>query len=280
VTTIRETWIRGAERLAAAGIDSPRLDARVLLAHTMNLASGESLSSREPSAEELARYGALLERRLAREPVAYIIGVREFWSLPFAVGPGVLIPRPETETLIEQAERFFPDRSESLQALDLGTGSGAILISFLKDYPEARGTGIDRSPEALVWARRNADALGVAGRSVWLEGGWDTAAGKTYDLIFANPPYLALEERSGLAPEVGAHEPPEALFAGPEGLESYRALAPVLAAVLSPQGLAILELGAGQADAVSGVLRTYGLEIRTIAPDLAGVPRALVAGRT
>jgi len=279
VTTIRETWIRGAERLAAVGIDSARLDARVLLAHTMNLTPGESVSSREPSAEELARYEELLERRRAREPVAYIIGEREFWSLPFAVGPGVLVPRPETETLLEQAQRFFRDESESLEVLDLGTGSGAILIAFLKTYPQARGTGIDASPEALVWARRNAEALGMAGRSAWREGGWDAAMGQAFDLIFANPPYLALDERARLAPEVGRYEPSEALFAGPEGLESYRALAPVLAAVLRPQGLAILELGAGQGEAVSGILGSYGLEIRTIAPDLAGIPRALVAGR-
>jgi release factor glutamine methyltransferase len=280
VTTIRETWIRGAERLAAAGIDSARLDARVLLAHTMNLSPGESVSSREPTADELSRYQELLERRVVREPVAYIIGEREFWSLPFAVGPGVLIPRPETETLIEQAQRFFSDKSESLEVLDLGTGSGAILIAFLKDYPQARGTGIDRSPAALAWARRNAEALGVAGRTVWREGDWDAARGGTYDLIFANPPYLALGESSGLAPEIGNHEPPQALFAGPDGVEAYQALAPVLGAVLRPQGLAILELGAGQANAVSAILRPYGLEIRAIAPDLEGVPRALVAGRT
>lgn len=280
MTTIRETWIRGAERLVAAGIDSARLDARVLVAHAMNLTPGESVSSREPSAEELARYEDLLARRIAREPVAYIVGEREFWSLPFAVGPGVLIPRPETETLLEQAQHFLPDRSESLEVLDLGTGSGAILIAFLKDYPQARGVGIDRSSKALGWARRNGEVLGVAGRVEWVEGDWKAATGRTYDLIFANPPYLTLGERSGLAPEVGGHEPPEALFAGPEGLESYRALAPVLAAVLAPQGLAILEVGAGQAEAVNAILRAYGLEIRAVAPDLAGIPRALVAGRT
>ena len=245
----------------------------------MNLTPGESVSSREPSAEELARYEELLERRRAREPVAYIIGEREFWSFPFAVGPGVLIPRPETETLTRAGTALLSGQERIAEVLDLGTGSGAILIAFLKTYPQARGTGIDASPEALAWARRNAEALGVAGRAAWREGGWDAAMGQAYDLIFANPPYLALDERAGLAPEVGRYEPSEALFAGPEGLESYRALAPVLATVLRPQGLAILELGAGQGEAVSGILGPYGLEIRAIAPDLGGIPRALVAGR-
>jgi release factor glutamine methyltransferase len=279
VSTIREAWIRGAERLAAAGIDSARLDARVLLAHTMNLSSGESVSAREPSADEMARYEELLARRAAREPVAYITGEREFWSLPFAVGPGVLIPRPETETLLEEAARHFPDRGQPLEVLDLGTGSGAILIAFLRDYPAARGTGIDRSPEALSWARRNAGQLGVAGRSTWNIGGWEAALGGSYDLIFSNPPYLASREAAGLAPEIAAHEPQEALLAGPEGLEAYRAIAPVAAATLRPGGRVIVEVGMGQAEPVTGIFRAQALEIMGVTPDLAGIPRALVAGR-
>lgn len=277
--TIREAWIRGAERLAAAGIDSARLDARVLLAHTMNLSPGESVSAREPSPEELARYDELLARRAAREPVAYIIGEREFWSLSFAVGPGVLIPRPETETLLEQAAKLFPDRHRPLEVLDLGTGSGAILIAFLKDFPAAKGVGIDQSEEALSWARRNAEQLGVIKRSTWNRGGWEAALGGSYDLIFSNPPYLAAAETAALAPEVAAHEPSEALVAGPEGLEAYRAIAPVAAATLRPGGRLIAEVGAGQAGAVERIFLSQGLEIVGVAPDLAGIPRAVVAGR-
>jgi len=279
VTTIRDAWIKGAERLAAEGIDSARLDARVLLAHTMNLSVGESISGREPSREELARYGELLERRIAREPVAYITGEREFWSLPFAVGPGVLVPRPETETLLEAAARIFPDHNRPLEVLDLGTGSGAILIAFLTDYPQARGTGIDRSEEALGWARRNADRLGVVNRSTWNTGGWDAALGRDYDLIFSNPPYLALGEAAGLAPEIAGYEPWGALFAGPDGLDAYRALAPVAASTLKPGGRTILEIGAGQEAAVRELLLGYRLEIMAVLPDLAGIPRAIVAGR-
>jgi release factor glutamine methyltransferase len=279
VSAIREVWIRGAERLAAAGIDSARLDARVLLAHVMNLTPGESIAAREPSPEELARFEALLARRAAREPVAYITGEREFWSLPFAVGPGVLIPRPETETLLEEAARHFPDRDRALEVLDLGTGSGAILIAFLRDYPAAHGTGIDRSPEALSWARRNAERLGTIKRSTWNKGGWEAALGGSYDLIFSNPPYLADSEAAGLAPEIASHEPQEALLAGPEGLEAYQAIAPVAAATLRPGGRVIVEVGAGQAEPVAGIFQAQGLEIIGVAPDLANTPRAIVAGR-
>ncbi|HTW34568.1 MAG TPA: peptide chain release factor N(5)-glutamine methyltransferase [Rhizomicrobium sp.] len=280
MSTIREAWIRGAGRLAAAGIDSARLDARVLLAHTMNLSPGESVSAREPSPEELARYDELLERRAAREPVAYITGEREFWSLSFAVGPGVLIPRPETETLLEQAARHFLDHHRPLEVLDLGTGSGAILIAFLKDYPRAHGMAVERSAAALRWAYENARRHGVADRSIWGHGSWEMAEGRTYDLIFSNPPYLASSEAAGLAPEIAAHEPMEALLAGPEGLEAHRAIASVAAATLRPGGRVIVEVGTGQAEPVAGIFLAQGLEIVGVAPDLADIPRALVAGRT
>jgi release factor glutamine methyltransferase len=278
VTTTRETWIRGAERLAAAGIDSARLDARVLLAHAMNLATGETASSREPSAEESARYEELLSRRAAREPVAYITGEREFWSLSFAVGAGVLIPRPETETLLEEAARHFPDHGEALKVLDLGTGSGCLLIAFLRDYPQARGVGIDLSPVALSWARRNCEKLDVASRCIWLEGGWDVARDETFDLIFSNPPYLALGDAVGLAPEIAHHEPGDALFAGPDGLDSYRSLAPIIAHNLKPGGRAFLEIGVGQSDAVCDILDRYGLEIVDVKADLADTPRCIGVG--
>jgi release factor glutamine methyltransferase len=279
MTTNREAWLRGAERLAAVGIESARLDARVLLAHVMGLSTGELLTAKDTSPEQVARYDELLERRIAREPVAYITGEREFWSLPFAVGPGVLIPRPETETLLEEAARRFPDHDQPLEALDLGTGSGAILIAFLRDYPKARGTGIDRSPEALSWARRNAEQSGVINRSTWNTGGWEAALGGSYDLIFSNPPYLALEEAAGLAPDIAGYEPQEALLAGPEGLEAYRAIAPVAALTLRSGGLVIVEVGAGQAEAVAGIFQAQGLEIVGVAHDLANIPRAVVAGR-
>jgi len=175
--------------------------------------------------------------------------------------------------------KLFPDRSRPLEVLDLGTGSGAILIAFLKEFPTANGVGIDQSEEALSWARRNAEQLGVVKRSTWNRGGWEAALGGTYDLIFSNPPYLAAAEAAALAPEIAAHEPPEALVAGPDGLEAYRAIAPVAAATLRPGGRLIVEVGAGRAETVERIFRSQGLEIVGVAPDLGGIPRAVMAGR-
>ncbi len=272
----REVWVGGAERLAAKGIESARLDARVLLAHAMNIEMVELLSARPPSSDEIARYGELLERRAAHEPVAYIVGEREFWSLRFEVGPGVLVPRPETETLLEETLRRFPERERSFDFLDFGTGSGCLLISGLRSYPRARGTGIDRSPAALDWARRNARLLGVDARCTWREGDWSSADG-TFDIILAHPPYVRATEE--LPPDIARYEPHEALFAGADGLDAYRALAPIIARALKPEGRAFLEIGAGQGDHVRALLEAAGLEILATVPDLSGVPRCVIAGR-
>lgn len=279
MTALTEGWRRGAEILAAAGIESARLDARVLLAHAMKLATGELISARAPSPEELARYRELLQRRIAREPVAYITGEREFWSLPFQVGPGVLVPRPETETLLEEATRAFADRNAKLEVLDLGTGSGCLAIGFLKSYPNARATGVDISAEALEWARRNGQALGVGERVAWRPGDWSAALPGSYDVVLSNPPYLAEGEAGALAPEIARHEPATALFAGLDGLEAYRAIAAMLGSCLSPKGRAFLEIGAGQAEAVQGIFQSAGLEIRGVRPDLSGIPRCISVGR-
>jgi release factor glutamine methyltransferase len=275
MTAKHEAWVRGAGRLEAAGIETARLDARVLLAHAMNVATDELLSSGAPSADEMARYEELLERRAAREPAAYITGEREFWSLPFAVGPGVLVPRPETETLLEEALRAFPDRTRPLEILDLGTGSGCLLIASLSEYPNARGVGVDKSDIALGWARRNAVKNGVVDRCDLQKGSWSAAAGRTFDMIFANPPYVSCAERERLAPEIARYEPPEALFAGEDGLEAYRALAPALAAALKPDGWGGLEIGAGQREPVCDIMTGSGLEVIRVAPDVSGVPRCV-----
>lgn len=267
----------GAARLAAAHIDSARLDTRVLLADVIGVSPGEVRAlSRDLTRKEEAAFEAHLGRRAGREPLAYIIGRKEFWSLDFEVGPGALVPRPETETLIEQALKVFPDASAPLHLLDLGTGSGCLLVTALTLYPNATGTGIDRSPEALAWAHRNAARHGVERRTRFAEGGWDAARPGPYHLILANPPYIASAEIADLGPEL-AHEPAAALESGPEGLEAYRALAPTLKAVLAPQGWALLEIGAGQGSDVSAVLIAEGLEIAGLMPDLAGIPRVVAA---
>ena len=250
-------------RLTVAGVENARLDTRLLWNH----ATGDA-----------ALFESLIARRVAREPLAYITRRKEFWSLDFEVGPGVLIPRPESETIIEQALALFPDRDAPLKVLDLGTGSGCLLISLLKEYPNASGLGIDLSKQARAYAQRNVTRHRLAGRCEILRGDWNEAPGGPYDAILSNPPYIKTADLPGLEPEVGC-EPVEALDGGPNGLLAYRTLAPALARLLSPGGRALLEIGAGCSGEVGAVLAQCGLEVIKQAPDLAGIPRVLIAGR-
>ena len=227
----------------------------------------------------MQRFETYIARRAAREPLAYITGTKEFWSLDFAVGPGVLIPRPDSETLIETALRLYPDKAVPLSILDLGTGSGCLLIAALKEFPNAHGVGIDSSPEALAWARRNLAAHRLEDRASLIETGWLEEASPGFDLTLANPPYIPTADIAGLAPEVAGHEPRAALDGGPDGLAAYRALAPRIARVLAPSGHALLEIGQGQGDAVATLLAAAGLEVPAINPDLAGIARVVVTKR-
>jgi release factor glutamine methyltransferase len=280
VSESRDLLARGTLVLAAAGIESSRLDARVLLADAMHLPSGEIVTgSGEPTASERENFLGMVSRRAAREPLAYIVGRREFWSLSFAVGPGVLVPRPETELLVEEAIRSFPSHNSALRILDLGTGSGCILLSLLTHFANARGAGVDASSDALVWARRNAAALGLERRCTLREGIWAEGLEGPFDLIVSNPPYVDGADMAVLAPEVGRHEPLLALRGGPDGLEAYRIIAPQMAGLLAPGGHAILEVGQGQAPAVEAILLASGIETMRIAADLAGIPRCIVGRR-
>ena len=265
----------GAVRLREAGVDNPRLDARLLFEH----AKAIEMSALVAKGRLPDIFTSLIARRAAREPLAYITGHKEFWSLDFAVGPGVLIPRPDTETLIETALRLYPGKSATLSILDLGTGSGCLLIAALKEFPSAHGVGIDSSPDALAWARRNLAAHRLEDRASLIETGWLEEASPGFDLILANPPYIPTAEIAGLAPEVAAHEPRAALDGGPDGLAPYRALAPRIARLLAPSGHALLEIGQGQGDAVATLLAAAGLEVPAINPDLAGIARVVVAKR-
>ena len=279
--------LEAAGRLAAAGIENPRLDARVLLEHANRLFPLPMREgTRDRAAIERGRgntdtaslFESFVSRRIAREPLAYITGRKEFWSLDFEVGPGVLIPRPETETVVEQALTVFLSRTAPLRVLDLGTGTGCLLVAFLKEFPNTHGLGIDRSEEARAFALRNAARHGLAGRCEIRGGDWAEAVAGPYDVILSNPPYIKTADLAGLEPEV-AYEPVLALDGGPDGLSAYRALAPALAGLLSPSGCAFLEIGAGQSAEVGAVLARSGLNVNKVAPDLAGIPRVLVAGR-
>jgi release factor glutamine methyltransferase len=257
--------------LAQAGIENPRGEARLLLALAMNVGRNETLT-REPTPGQSAAFATYVARRAAREPFAYISGHKEFWSLDFKVGPGVLIPRPDTETLIEEALRLMADKSAPLRLADLGCGSGALLVAALREYPNAKGIGFESSPEAFKFARENAATL-IGPRAEIRAANWHSADGG-FDLIFSNPPYIPTVDIESLAPEVCRHEPHAALDGGPDGLAAYRALAELLRRILKPGGHAFLEIGIEQASAMELLFRK--LEILRIAPDLAGIPRCLV----
>ena len=275
--SIRDLLHDAADRLAAAGVDGARTDARILLAHAMGISREELIAaSRQPSAEEVALFESFVARRIAREPVAYIRGNREFWSMGFKVGPGVLIPRPETETVIEAALAAMPDRNAVLSIADLGAGSGALLIAALKEFPNAHGTGFENSPAAFAYAEANLAHHSLTDRSKLIAANWNEAVGP-FDLILSNPPYIPTADIAGLDPEMRLHEPFAALDGGPDGLAAYRTLAGLLPRLLRRGGLAVLELGIGQAGRAEPLFQ--GLTVVRVAPDLAGIPRVLVLAR-
>ena len=257
-----------ATRLLARVSATPRLDAELLLAHALGMPREAVLLGNHPVP---ASYAALIARRLAHEPVAYITGTRGFWTIDLAVTPDVLIPRPDTETLIEAALAHFGIGGPA-RILDLGTGSGALLLAALDQWPRATGLGVDASPAALAVAQGNAERLGLADRARFVRGDWAIGIDETFDLVLCNPPYV--ESGAVLPPDVAQHEPHAALFAGPDGLDDYRRLIPQLGPVMAKGALAAIEIGANQARAVAALARQNGFAVR-VARDLAGHDRCL-----
>jgi release factor glutamine methyltransferase len=260
--------------LQAAGIENPRLEARLLLAHALGTTVADLLRHRD-AAIDAADLVPLLARRVAREPLALILGTREFWSLNFAVSRDTLIPRPESETVIEAAIEAYRDRPPSL-LLDLGTGTGCLLLAALSEFPSAFGVGVDRSAAAASLAQHNAIALGLAARACFICGNWADALVARFDLVLCNPPYIPTSEINGLMPEVARYEPYAALDGGSDGLAAYRHLLSAVPHLLAPDGVAVLELGAGQANSVSALALKAGLVVE-FRNDLAGIVRAIVA---
>jgi len=305
---VNDVVLEAAKRLAAAGSDTSRLDARLLWQHAQqsdpppegsdsdsvsDAERSDAVGSKMPSqistprgalgrapvlrtpqgeGDVLARFELLVARREKREPIAYITGHKEFWSLDFEVGPGVLVPRPDTETLIEEALRVVPDRDSKLRIADLGTGSGAILIAAVTEFPNAVGTGFESSEGAFGYAAANAKRL-VGDRAKILLTDWRDATGP-FDLIFSNPPYIASADIESLATDVSQFEPRTALDGGADGLAAYRALAQLVPPLLAPGGFCLLEIGQGQANDVVSLFR--GLELVRVAPDLSGIPRCVI----
>jgi release factor glutamine methyltransferase len=264
-----------AKALAAAGIENPRLEARLLMAAACGLTAEALLTSRDEPAP--AGFAPLLARRLAREPLAYILGFQEFWSLRFAVSPATLIPRADSETIVEAA-LAATDRTRGGLVLDLGTGTGCLLLSVLHEWPAAWGLGIDRDPAAAALAAANARALGLAGRSAFLSADWATPVAERFNLVLCNPPYIPETEIGSLMPEVRLYEPHSALAGGLDGLDEYRRLIAALPDLLVPDGLAVFEVGAGQAEAVMQIGRARGFQVAA-KPDLAGISRAILLFR-
>ena len=274
-------WLSAAVRgLEAAGIDSARLDARLLASFVLGWDPARVLAHPEhaPGGGEWERLQSLLARRANRQPRAVIIGKREFWGLDFAVTADTLVPRPESETLIEAALAATEDRDADLNILDLGTGSGCLLLALLSELPNARGLGVDLSAAALKVAAGNAAILGLEGRAEFRQSDWDRGLDGTerrFDLILANPPYIADDEFAALEPEVSRFEPRLALSGGPDGLTSYRSLAPQIGPLLAPGGGAFVETGAAQAGAVSALFDDHGLAVVCVHQDLSGRPRVV-----
>lgn len=260
-----------AERRLAAIPGSPSQDAVLLMAHALGVSVAE-LKLRHLDDGAPASFEPLLTRRLAREPVAYIIGRAGFWTIELTVGPGVLIPRADSESLIEAALAHFGESGPGT-ILDLGTGPGSLLLAALDQWPSARGLGVDVSPRALSFARRNAERLGSTDRAEFREGDWAQGVDGPFDLVLCNPPYI--EDTATLDPDVAEWEPHGALFAGADGLEAYRILAPQLARLLAPGGVACLEHSAGQGPAVAALFAGGPFTISS-RKDLRGIERCLV----
>lgn len=261
-----------AARQLSRASDTARLDAELLMAEALGI-DRDRLLLDPPGREPPKRFWTMVARRLKGEPVAYITGRRAFWNIDLHVGPGVLIPRPDSEVLIASAIEHFEGAEGPKRILDLGTGPGTLLLAALDLWGEATGIGIDRSRRALSYATANARRLGLDKRARFRTGDWAEGLEERFDLVLCNPPYIADQEE--LQPEVAEHEPSEALFAGPEGLDSICRIAPALPRLLAPGGLAAVEIGAGQGEAALALLSRDGLNGR-IARDLGDRDRAIV----
>jgi release factor glutamine methyltransferase len=273
--TIAEALRRGAAALAASGIEQPLREARLLLGVALGMRREDLLRDRTAEVP-VAEYDRMLVRRAGREPLALITGHREFWSLDFLVSPATLIPRADSEALIEAALALFPERRQVRRVLDLGTGTGCLLVAALTEFAAAWGLGVDRNPAAATLAATNARRLGLAGRAQFAAADWAAPVAGRFDLVLSNPPYIPHGDIAGLMPEVARFEPAAALDGGADGLDAYRRIAAALPDLLAPAGIAVLELGQGQEAVVSAIADASGLAVRGARPDLSGTPRALV----
>lgn len=283
MTAIASALAAARARLQTAGIESAALDARLLLGKAAGLDTSALIAGGDNtlSAETITAFDALCERRARHEPVARILGAREFRSLSLALNEATLVPRPETEILVDAALDAAGARAgRRLRICDLGTGSGAIAIALLRELDHATAVGLDISAPALEIAMANARRHGVAGRMRFIHGDFSMPLDDTFDMVVANPPYIRQGDLAGLPREVRDYDPPLALDGGRDGLAAFRVIAARLPALLKPGGAAVVEFGAGQGDSVTALFTAQGLEIAEIRPDLAGIERVVVAEKS
>lgn len=278
MTGIGAVLREAGQKLAAAGVEDAPRDARLLLqaASGLSPATLVAFPERGLDAAALARFQGLLERRERREPMAQILGVREFWSLRFRVTADTLDPRPDSETLVQAVLDRVPDRAAPLRLVDFGTGTGCLLLALLHELPNATGLGVDLSAAALAVAAENARDLGLEGRATFREANWDDGIVPPFDIVVSNPPYIEHAAMADLQPEVARFEPRLALDGGTDGLDAYRRLLPATARLLRSNGLAVFEVGAGQADSVAAIGAARGLRHIATLPDLVGIPRVVL----
>jgi release factor glutamine methyltransferase len=269
------------QTLTEAGFETAALDARLLLLAVLDVPAAELITNPDllMTPEQAERLDAVARRRLAHEPVARIVGEREFWGLPFALSPETLVPRPDTETVVETVLELIPDRHAALRLVDFGTGSGCLLVALLHELPRTTGLGADLSLGALRTARRNAQANGVGPRSLFVASHWADAISGRFDLIVSNPPYITSSIIPSLEPEVREHDPLLALDGGPDGLEPYRILLAEAERLLVPGGLLAVEIGYDQVEALRSLAEDHALEVLKVAHDLSGNPRCVAMRR-
>lgn len=271
MTAIIRALGRATQQLSSIS-DTPRLDAELLMSAALGIGR-DRLILDSPNGQAPDMFFHYVERRAQGEPVAYIIGRRSFWTIDLAVGPGALVPRPDSETLMVAAVEHFAGTPGPKRILDLGTGPGTLLLAALDQWPGATGLGIDASEAPLYYAGRNAKLLGMLERVEFRRGNWASGVDEQFDLVLCNPPYVATRAKTG--PGVSEYEPAEALFAGPEGLDELRQLAPEIGRLLAPGGLAAIEIGHDQAGTAAALFEEQGLS-PGLAYDLGGRPRALL----
>ena len=277
--TIASTLGNVAEALTDAGFDDARRRARRVLALALGLTPEQVFAriDRMITDAEGERIETVLRRALAHEPLSRIAGVREFWGLQFTLSPDTLDPRPETETLVEAVLARLPERDRACRFLDLGTGTGCLLLALLSEYPAATGLGVDKASGAVETAARNAERLCLGRRAEFAVGDWARDVTGRFDAVVSNPPYIVSGEMESLPLEVRDYDPALALDGGLDGLSAYWRIARDLPRLLAPGGCFACEIGAGQQDAVAAILAGQGLIVEAVVPDLAGIPRCVVA---